>query len=180
MVEASPPLRATSRTMHQPRTPGRRGPIQQAAATPPRPVPWNRERFASDTGPCGQRVDPGVDPQLPRRGYALAHRPRWSDRSPPPAHVQAWDASCDLLNGKRHGHAMGNHRTASVGRMDQKLRLIKIVSLERTTGFEPATLTLAKGADSGPPRRRQSVDQASLRRLVRPVRRGRSSPATYV
>jgi hypothetical protein len=40
--------------------------------------------------------------------------------------------------------------------------------LERTTGLEPATLTLAKkGNDSPPPRRLLSLEQAARRRLVR-------------
>ena len=46
----------------------------------------------------------------------------------------------------------------------------RAAELERTTGFEPATLTLAKGDAFRPWRPLSPVEQAPLRRLVRPVR----------
>ena len=53
--------------------------------------------------------------------------------------------------------------------------------MERTTGFETATLTLAKkGYGIRPGRRLWSVERAVVRRFVRPVRRVRSRPVAIV
>jgi hypothetical protein len=51
---------------------------------------------------------------------------------------------------------------------------------ERTTGFEPATLTLGKGDVAAPLSLLHSAERALPRLFVRPVRRVGSSPAIYV